>query len=133
MENASKALLIAGAILLVIAIIAIGMSIYGQAQRVVTDAGGQIDTMAVTAHNSMFDGIEDAAVIKGSKLKDLKTKIDSYNNGLSNDDYEVTITINDKAGAAVTSAGAIKSNSEYTISVVTYTNGILKSFTATEK
>ena len=42
MENASKALIIAGAILLSILIIAIGMYIYNSSTNSITNAAGQI-------------------------------------------------------------------------------------------
>ena len=54
MENASKALLIAGAILLVIALIAIGMMILGQGQDVATNAADNMDALAVQAYNQQF-------------------------------------------------------------------------------
>lgn len=54
MENASKALLIAGAILLVIALIAIGMMILGQGNQVVDEAAGSMDALAIQAFNSQF-------------------------------------------------------------------------------
>lgn len=51
MENASKALLIAGAILLVIALIAIGMAILGQGERTVNNVAGEMDALEIQAQN----------------------------------------------------------------------------------
>ena len=100
MENASKALLIAGAILLVIAIIGIGMAIFNQAQGVIDRGGQQIDTLAVQAHNSMFDSYMDK-VVKGKTVKDLCAKIASYNQN-ADVDYQVTITLEGAGEAADT-------------------------------
>lgn len=102
MENASKALLIAGAILLVIAIIGIGMAIFNQAQGVIDRGGQQIDTLAVQAHNSMFDSYIDK-VVKGKTVKDLCAKIASYNQQ-ADVDYQVTIKLSvpGAGGAAAT-------------------------------
>ena len=54
MENASKALIIAGAILLSILIIAIGMFIYTSSQSTITDSMTQMSTQEIEAFNSQF-------------------------------------------------------------------------------
>lgn len=53
MENASKALIIAGAILLAILIIGLGIFIYGQASGTASDAG--IDALSASAFNAQFE------------------------------------------------------------------------------
>ena len=54
MENASKALIIAGAILLSILIIAIGMFIYTSSQSTISDSLTQMNTQEIEAFNSQF-------------------------------------------------------------------------------
>ena len=54
MENASKALIIAGAILLSILIIGMGMFIYNQAQDQIQKSAGQMSTEEINVHNSQF-------------------------------------------------------------------------------
>ena len=54
MENASKALIIAGAILLSILIIAIGMFIYTSSQGTINDSLTQMNTQEIEAFNSQF-------------------------------------------------------------------------------
>lgn len=54
MENASKALIIAGAILLSILIIAIGMFIYTSSQSTINDSLTQMSTQEIEAFNSQF-------------------------------------------------------------------------------
>ncbi len=109
MENASKALLIAGAILLVIAIIGIGMAIFGQAQTVIGQTGQQIDVMAVQAHNSMFDSYIDKTNIKGKAIKELCAKIASYNQN-TDIDYQVTISMSD--GTSLVTASGLTTTEE---------------------
>ena len=55
MENASKALIIAGAILLSILIIAIGMFIYNSAQSTINDSMTSFSTQEIEAFNNNFE------------------------------------------------------------------------------
>ena len=73
MENASKALLIAGAILLCILIIAIGMFIYNSAQSTITDSINTLSTQEVEAFNNQFLSYE--GVQKGTNIKNLMGKL----------------------------------------------------------
>ena len=69
MENASKALLIAGAILLSILIIAIGMFIFTSAQSQVNDALTDMSSQQIEAFNSNFSSYDAEQV--GSQVKSL--------------------------------------------------------------
>lgn len=69
MENASKALLIAGAILLAILIIAIGMFIYNSAQSTVNNSMTSMTTQEVDAFNNQFTSYEQKQA--GSNVKAL--------------------------------------------------------------
>ena len=73
MENASKALLIAGAILLCILIIAIGMFIYNSAQSTITDSMNSLSTQEVEAFNNQFSSYEGTQT--GSNLKALMGRL----------------------------------------------------------
>ena len=67
MENASKALLIAGAILLCILIIAIGMFIYNSAQSTVTSSMTSLSTQQIESFNNQFtiyEGLQNGSHIK---------------------------------------------------------------------
>lgn len=74
MENASKALIIAGAILLSILIIGIGMFIYNQAQDQINSSAGQMSQEEVRVFNSQFQAYEGSRV-SGSQVKQLLTKL----------------------------------------------------------
>ena len=58
MENASKALIIAGAILLSILIIAIGMYIYDSSQNSINEAGAQIGAQEKNTFNQQWNTYE---------------------------------------------------------------------------
>ena len=67
MENASKALIIAGAILLSILIIAIGMYIYNSSQNTINEAGSQISAQEVQSFNQtweMYEGVQSGANVR---------------------------------------------------------------------
>ncbi len=69
MENASKALLIAGAILLAILIIAIGMFIYTSAQSTIQNSMSSMTTQEIEGFNSNFTTYEGKQT--GSQVKAL--------------------------------------------------------------
>lgn len=75
MENASKALIIAGAILLSILIIAIGMYIYNSSTNSITNAASQISQQDIQAFNNQFTMYEGRQV--GTNVKALITTIAS--------------------------------------------------------
>jgi hypothetical protein len=73
MENASKALIIAGAILLSILIIAIGMLIYTNAQSTITESMTSFGTQETEAFNSNFESYMGAQT--GSKINTMCTRL----------------------------------------------------------
>ena len=77
MENASKALIIAGAILLSIAIIGIGMFVYNSVSETITGAADMSD-QEIQAYNGEFTtyGGDDK---RGSQVKALCEKVSSHN------------------------------------------------------
>ena len=75
MENASKALIIAGAILLAILIIGLGMFIYNQAAD--TLDGAQLDGQKVDSYNREF--LQYEGTKQGSQVKTLLNNIKSHN------------------------------------------------------
>lgn len=88
MENASKALIIAGAILLSILIIGLGMYIYTQASGAMAGAG--LDSEKANAYNGEFKQYE--GTISGSNARALYEKIASHNR-VNTDDYSLQITL----------------------------------------
>lgn len=95
MENASKALLIAGAILLAILIIAIGMFIYNSAQSTVNDSMTSLTTQEVDAFNNQFISYEGKQT--GSNVKALIGRLVANANTYTEEPGKVpTVTITDK-------------------------------------
>ena len=88
MENASKALIIAGAILLSILIIGLGMFIYQQAQGAMS--GANLDPQKANAYNQEFKNYE--GTISGSNARALYEAIASHNR-INIDDYSQQITL----------------------------------------
>ena len=75
MENASKALIIAGAILLAILLISLGIYIFTQAQNVVSDSG--FSKAEISAFNNQLLKYEGKQ--KGSVVKSMITEVISSN------------------------------------------------------
>ena len=73
MENASKALIIAGAILLSILIIAIGMYIYTSSHNSIAEAGSQISEQEKTSFNQQWNTFEGKQ--GGNNIKALLQKV----------------------------------------------------------
>lgn len=88
MENASKALIIAGAILLSIAIIGIGMYIYTTAQQTIQSAN--MSQQEITTYNSEF--IKYEGTQNGSNVKALLQTIRSHNS-VNADEISKCITV----------------------------------------
>ena len=90
MENASKALIIAGAILLSILIIGLGIFIYQQAAGAMS--GANLDPQKVEAFNSKFEQYE--GTVSGTQARALYTLIRTHNNGNVDDTtLQVALTI----------------------------------------
>ena len=90
MENASKALIIAGAILISIVLITLGVVILGQGQEVVNSSN--MDAQAISSFNSQFTQYEGDSVT-GSRVNTLINAVISSNT-VSNRDGEVNKLIN---------------------------------------
>ena len=55
MDNASKALVMAGAILIAVMLISLGVLLFNQGQQVAQNAGQGLNTMAIQSYNSKFN------------------------------------------------------------------------------
>lgn len=100
MENASKALLIAGAVLIVIVLISVGVLIVNQASGVTDQASDITTSQAVETFNNQFQNY--AGIQKGSSVKTLLSAIatsNATNNNTSGHMIKVTFTNNTAAGA----------------------------------
>ena len=132
MENASKALIIAGAILLAILIISLGIMIYNQASGVVNNnAMNEVD---ISTFNNKFTQYEGTNV-RGAQVKALVQQV--VTNNISNsEDASRKVQIN---STDVTSASSVKiGNKEistgktYTVTTSTGSTGLVNDITISE-
>ena len=125
MENASKALIIAGAILLAILIISLGIMILGKAQDTINGSG--MTQAEVQAFNEKFTKYEGQQ--RGSSVRSLIQEVISNNGTEENQDAGRLVSVDGNAGIAVTNGtsvtgtSSIKNTATYTISFEYATNG----------
>ena len=90
MENASKALIIAGAILLSIAIIGVGMYVFQNVQETIQD-GADISADQIRTYNqefTMYDGRQ-----SGSQVRQLLDRVSNHNRTQGQDDPSRVINV----------------------------------------
>ena len=126
MENASKALIIAGAILLAILLISLGILIFSQAQDVVQNSG--MTQAEITAFNSKWSKYEGDQ--KGSVVKAMMQEVLASNADSNNSNKQITVK---KGESDVSSSSDFLSSKQYTVSITSYTNGCVSVITVTEK
>lgn len=120
MENASKALIIAGAILLAILIIALGVFIFQRAQSATSDLGG-IDETKLQSVNQKFENYE-GKNISGSDVRALIDLVRTNNNKYSDATLNRLITINgekDPTKMAELKTG-VEVGATYTVQIIKY-------------
>lgn len=119
MENASKALIIAGAILLAILIISLGILIYNQASGVVnSNSMSEVERQNFNQKFIQYDG----TAVRGSTVRALLQAVLSNNLSADSDDRRVSVKIDGKTEDASMSTSAtsaptdkIKTGSSYTV------------------
>lgn len=94
MENASKALLIAGAILIVIVLISIGMMIVSSSQDITGQVGDITTSQAITAFNQEYENYQGPQ--RGASVRSLLGKI-ATNNASNSSGHTIAVTISDTA------------------------------------
>ena len=139
MENASKALIIAGAILLSILLISLGIMIFNTAQDTTKNSG--MTQAQVSAFNNKFSKYE--GTIKGSEVRSLIQEVVASNGDDNNKNAKRVITIDGNAKAKVTpgsngAADTVSSTSivvtkSYTVKIAEYNaDGTIKRITIDE-
>ena len=132
MENASKALIIAGAILISILLISLGILIYNQAQSAVQDGG--MDEMQLASFNGKFLQYEGKK--RGAQVNSLLQAVIANNSNELNEDRKIEvdtsssgIDLNASQPTQITTSA--KANSNYTVSLG-YDNGRINKITITK-
>jgi len=123
MENASKALIIAGAILLAILLISLGIFIFTGAQDTAKKAGGLESQEAATFNASIlkYEGTGKTA----SDIRSMKNEVIAANKKLSQNSKSTPITINGKTAKDVDTSVLVETKRDYTIKVEYSSNGYI--------
>lgn len=109
MENASQALIIAGAILLAILIIAIGMYIYNSAQATINDSISSMSTQEIEAFNNNFESYKGKQT--GSQVSALVGRLIANSNTFADEPGKVpTFFINQISNTKTSNVNAIYNN-----------------------
>ena len=123
MENASKALIIAGAILLSILLISLGIMIFNQAQDATKNSG--MSQAQVSTFNNKFSKYE-GKKIKGSEVNGMIQEVIASNGDENNQNAQRLVSVYYKTAATMivnsaTNNGTNKSNGSKIQSNMTYT------------
>ena len=124
MENASKALLIAGSILIVILLIAVGMMVFGGAQSNIEGSIASMSSQEKEAFNNqylMYNGKQ-----KGSSVKSMINKVIANNSNEGT--HKVNINSKNQAADLASLLNVVKSTTTYTIEFG-YTDGVISDIT----
>ena len=133
MENASKALIIAGAIILAILIIALGMAVFNMASQPAQEAAGSIESQAAQAFNSKFDPYIKMNTT-GSSVRSLYDVV-RQNNVTNAADESMMVSIDGATAAADinTKKAAIQTGKRYDVKAEYSTStGYITAITVTE-
>ena len=122
MENASKALIIAGAILLAIAIIAIAMFVFGTARDTVTEATS-MSTTQIQAYNQPFEAY--LGIVRGSNAKTLCSTVRDHNLAETDNSRKISVFTEDKG--AEYSSGNAEGSTAITVTEINKISGNLGS------
>ncbi len=117
MENASKALIIAGAILLAILLISLCIIIFSQAQDTVNNCGmTQAEVQTFNGQLVKYEGDQ-----KGTVVKTMIQEVLAINNNGSG--YTITVNVNDTAISTTNPTKDINNASTYNVELVYDTTG----------
>ena len=124
MENASKALIIAGAILLAILLISLGILIFNQAQDTVNNSG--MSQAQIQTFNNKFLKYEGSKKT-GSEVKALVNEVITSNSDANNPPIVVNLN-----GTAITDTQDILTNKTYKVVLEYGTNGTVSTINLTK-
>lgn len=137
MENASKALIIAGAILLAILLISLGIFIFSQAQDTVTNSGmSQAETSAFNTKFTKYENIRKGSVVRSMIQEVIASNADENNSSAGR---KVKIILKEKGKETVTleensiTSSKISNSKSYNVEVTGYTKGCVSEITITEQ
>ena len=131
MENASKALIIAGAILISILLISVGILVMNSTGNMQDQVSSSADSMAIETFNSQFLSYE-TDTNSAAQIRTLISKVNASN--ASND---ATTSADEKyvevAWGTGLSASTLKSTKRYTVTVGYATTGYINKLTISQR
>lgn len=137
MENATKALMIAGAVLIAIMIIGVGIRIFQSGQETVNSSIGKMDQIEIDTFNSELLAYEGNQ--KGSNVKQLITKVITLNatNKGTYDDRVIKINYNgsgdlEEANALAEKRTLITNGKTYDVKMEYNSGGLVNKITITD-
>lgn len=89
MENASKALLMAGAIIVILILISMGIYVFTRGSDFVDNSLKELSQAEIEAHNNQFENYEGS--VSGAEVKNVCIFIAQLND---KDDYKINVKIN---------------------------------------
>ena len=117
MENASKALIIAGAILISILLISVGVLVMNSINPMKDSAQKRSEAMASESFNAQFISYEGDQ--SGSQVRAMFSAVNASN--AANPDHQVKVVKGD--GTEIKNASGYATNKKYTIEIITYDAG----------
>ena len=130
MENASKALIIAGAILISILLIGVGVAIYQRSMDPINEANNSMSDQEKQIFNQKFEDYAGQNV-RGSTVKSLISAIIANNGTYSEEDDKKVELVYSGAQGESAIRNAIKNTAKYNVDLE-YENGIVNKVTITD-
>ena len=135
MENASKALIIAGAILIAILLIGVGMYVYNSSMKPIDQSGQQMDAQAVQMFNARIEQYVGTG-LRAAQVRTCMSEVNALSQSATNNTITVTgagTGLSGKSGAA-NIMNALTTNGKYDMSV-TYggPGGLISAVTVTAR
>ena len=134
MENASKALLIAGAVLIVILLIGVGVMIFNSSQGLFSSATSSMSDQEKTMFNSKFTMYESTQA-SGTQVREVIRAINTSNANPDNSDVKLNNATVPAAGYDASKIGsdAIVTTARYEIKCTLDANGLVNNVQITKK
>ena len=142
MDNASKALIMAGAILIAVALVSLGVYLYQSAANSVGDSTAYMDATKVETQNAKFEKYAGDHV-KGPDVKSLIRAVGTFNaNEIWPSKIDMVLTYKETTGGSTNTSGdtatlanKIHDRSYYKVEMTTYNSqyGYLEKITIVEK
>lgn len=127
MENASKALIIAGAILISILLISVGVLVMNAMNPMTEQAQGQSEGMAIKTFNAQFTAHEGS----GRSVAQVRSMLNDVNaSNAVNADHKVKVK-KDNGTAAEPNSITLAAGKKYSVSISGYTGGYVSEITIT--